>query len=196
MNIRNLIKIDKNIQFYLKALALLFIISGIFGFITAQQFSLEAGIAVEQAVEELSFIEQMGPWSIFLLIALNNSIKALFIMLLGILWGIIPILFIILNGYAVGIVISVAIVKTGLIPIILGILPHGILEIPAILIAAGYGVWLGEMFAKKLKNRKIMLSIYIKNVFDKFIKVILPILITAALIETFITSWILNTFFH
>ncbi len=149
---------------------------------------------MEQAAEELSFIEQMGPWSIFLLIALNNSIKALFIMLLGILWGIIPILFIILNGYAVGIVISVAMVKTGLIPIILGIFPHGILEIPVILLAAGYGVWLGEMFSKKLKNRKIILSWYIKNTIDKFIKIILPILIIAALIETFITSWILDTF--
>lgn len=194
MNIKNILKIDKNIIFYLKALTLLFIISGIFGFITAQQFPLEAGIAVEQAVKELSFIEQMGPWSIFLLIVLNNSIKALFIMLLGILWGIIPVLFILLNGYAVGIVISVAILETGLIPIILGILPHGILEIPAILLAAGYGIWLGEMFAKKLKNREIILSLYIKNTIDKFIKIIFPTLIIAALVETFVTSWILNTF--
>jgi len=115
-------------------------------------------------------------------------------MLLGILWGIIPVLFILLNGYAVGIVISVAILETGLIPIILGILPHGILEIPAILLAAGYGIWLGEMFAKKLKNREIILSLYIKNTIDKFIKIIFPTLIIAALVETFVTSWILNTF--
>jgi len=58
MNIKNILKIDKNIIFYLKALTLLFIISGIFGFITAQQFPTEAGIAVGQAVKELSFIEQ------------------------------------------------------------------------------------------------------------------------------------------
>ncbi len=194
MNLKNIFQIDKNIQLYIKALALLFIISGIFGFITAQQFPVEAGLAIEQAVGELSFIEEMGPWSIFLLIALNNSVKALFMMLMGILWGIVPVLFILLNGYAIGIVVSVAILETGLIPIILGVLPHGILEIPAILLAAGYGVWLGEMFSKKLKNRKIILSLYIKNTIDKFIKVILPILIIAALIETFITSWILNTF--
>jgi len=194
MNLKNIFHIDKNIQFYLKALSLLFIISAVFGFITAQQFPFETGVAVKQAAEELSFIKEMNSWNIFLLIALNNSIKALFMMLMGILWGIIPVLFILINGYAVGIIISVAIIEMGLIPIILGIFPHGILEIPAILLAAGYGVWLGEMFSKKLKNRKIILSLYVKNTIDKFIKVILPILIIAALVETFITSWILDTF--
>jgi stage II sporulation protein M len=186
--------IDKNIKFYFNALALLFIISGTFGFVTAQQFPLEAGMAVEQAAQQVSFIGELTPAGIFLFIALNNSVKAFFMMLMGILWGVIPVLFILLNGYAIGIVVSVAIVETGLIPIILGTFPHGILEIPAVLLAASYGVWLGEMFSKKIRKKNTEFSVNVKNAFGKFMKVVLPILIIAAFIETFATSWILNTF--
>jgi stage II sporulation protein M len=186
--------IDKNIKFYFKALTLLFIISGTLGFITAQQFPSEARGAMSQAMEQVSFIKDLTPAGIFLLIALNNSIKAFFMLMLGILWGIVPVLFILLNGYAVGIVASVAVLDTGIMPIIFGTLPHGILEIPAILLAASYGVWLGEMFSKKLKGGDAELWINIKTAFNKFIKVVLPVLIVAAFIETFITSWILNVF--
>jgi len=191
---KKILHINQNIKFYLKALTLLFVISGTFGFITAQQFPLEAGMAVEQAAEQVSFIEELTPAGIFVLIALNNSIKAFLMMLMGVLWGVIPVLFILLNGYAIGIVVSVAIVETGLIPIILGTFPHGILEIPAILLAASYGVWLGEMFAKRLRKKEAVFGVHVKNALGKFMKVILPILVGAAFIETFITSWILNTF--
>jgi stage II sporulation protein M len=194
MDFNNIFKIDIKIKFYIKALALLLVISGVFGFITAQQFPLEAGVALGEVAKELSFIEELDSASIFLLIALNNSIKAFIMMLLGILWGVVPVIFILLNGYAIGIVLSVVMVQTSFISVVLGTLPHGIFEIPAILLAASYGIWLGEMFVKKLKKKKSVLKIHVRNVIGKFMKVIFPMLIVAAFIETFITSWIIGMF--
>ncbi len=194
MNIRNLINIDKNIKFYLKALALLFVISGAFGFITAQQFPFEAGMAVEQASGDLSFLDQLSSMTIFSIIALNNSVKAIIIILLGILWGIVPVLFILINGYVVGVVVSVVTASAGFSTILLGTIPHGIFEIPAILLAASYGVWLGEMFTKKLKDKKIQLNVSIKYTIGKFMRIILPVLVLAAFIEAFFTKWLLDAF--
>ncbi len=191
---KNIFQINQNIKFYFKILTLLFIISGTLGFITAQQFPGEATIAMEQAAKEISFIKDLNPSEVFLLIAVNNSVKTLLVMIMGILWGIIPVLFILINGYAVGVIASIVIFNNGLIYIILGTFPHGIFEIPAVLLAASYGVWLGEMFSKKLKKRSIKLGTHTKNALSKFTKIIFPVLIVAAFIETFITTWILDTF--
>ncbi len=185
--------IPKEIGFYVKALALLFIISGVLGFATAEFLPTETGEAMEQIKEEIAFIGELEKIEIFFLIFLNNSIKAFFMMLLGILFGVIPVIFILLNGYMLGIITSVIIAGEGIISILLGILPHGMFEIPAILIIAGYGVWLGEMFSKKLRN-KDMFTPYLKIALKKYIKIILPIIALAAFIEVFITGELLTLF--
>jgi len=194
MNIRNLTKIDQNIKFYFKALTLLLIISGTLGFVTALQFPIDTSVAVDKASEDLSFIKNLTHLDIFLFILLNNTLKAFIIMLLGVLWGVIPVLFILFNGYAIGIVTAVVGVNTGFMSILLGTIPHGIFEIYAILLAASYGVWLGEKFVKKLKNKSIPLVSYIKISVSKFFKIVFPLLILAALIETFTTRWLLDIF--
>ncbi len=185
--------IPQEIEFYVKALALMLVISATFGFVTAELFPIEAGEAIEQVKEEIAFIGDLNQIEIFFLIFLNNSVKAFFMMLLGTLFGIIPVLFILLNGYAIGIVISATIAEIGAISILLGILPHGIFEIPAILIAAGYGVWLGEMFSKKLKSKTPFVP-HLKIVLKKYMKIILPIIAISALIEVFITGELLTLF--
>lgn len=188
------LKIDGDIKFYFKALLLLFIIAGTLGFITAQQFPMQTEQAVEQTMEELSFIKDLGLFDLFLLISSNNVIKAFFMMLLGILWGIIPVLFILLNGYAIGMIVSITLAESGIATILLGTLPHGVLEIPAVVLAASYGVWLGERFVKKLR-KETALNIHVKKSIGVFLKIILPLLVIAAFIETFITSQILDLLF-
>lgn len=192
-NVRKLFAINEGIEFYLKALTLLFTISITFGFITAQQFPSEANMAMDQAVKELEFIKGLSQTSIFLLIALNNSVKVFLMMLLGVLWGVIPVIFILLNGYAAGIISSVVLQKSGLAPIVLGTLPHGVFEISAVLLAASYGVWLGERFVKKLKAGE-PLGAYVKIAAGYFFRVLFPLLVLAALIETFISDRIISAF--
>lgn len=185
--------INNDSKYYLKALFLILIISSALGFITALQFPADASVAVKKVSENLSFIENLTPLGIFSFILLNNTLKAFMMMLLGILWGVIPVLFIILNGYAIGVVAAIVGETTGFVSILLGTIPHGIFEIYAVLLAASYGVWLGEKFAKKLKNRSISLLEHIKIAVGKFLKIVFPILIVAALVETFITRWVVDS---
>ncbi len=130
--------------------------------------------------EEFSFISELSSFQLFLTIFLRNTLISFVIMLLGIILGIVPLLFVFANGYLLG-VVSYFVIKTkGVETLLLGIVPHGILEIPAAMIAAAYGFFLAwSLFFKK--------EIKIKEAVVVYLKVVLPLLFLAALIEAYIT---------
>ncbi|GMQ95206.1 MAG: stage II sporulation protein M [Patescibacteria group bacterium] len=187
------ITINDNIRLYLEVLTLLLIISATFGFVAAELYPQAAREGVTQAVSELGFLEEFGPVGIFLIILFNNAIKTLAMMFLGILFGVFPVLFILLNGYAIGVVASVVAAQTSALSIIAGTLPHGIFEIPAMIFAAGYGVWLGEVFYKKLKHKGTVKP-HVRAALSAYWRVVFPLLVLAAFIESFITAPLLVNF--
>lgn len=88
----------------------------------------------------------------FLFIFFNNFIKSLLVVFLGALFGLFPIYFLVLNGMIVGFITAVA-GDAGMdvaAMVVRGILPHGILEITAIIIAAAYGLKYGVLVMKEL----------------------------------------------
>ena len=75
---------------------------------------------------------------------------------------------------------------------IFGVFPEiRILEIPAILLAAGYGLWLGSVFYRSLKHGEPFKEPFLWAI-KKYYKVILPLLLLAAFIEAFLTSYLLK----
>jgi stage II sporulation protein M len=85
--------------------------------------------------------EGLGPLELTGFIMFNNLKSAFFSMILGIFLGIFPFLVIIVNGYVLGFVAHSVIDLNGLL--LWRILPHGVFEIPAIMIASGLGLYLG-----------------------------------------------------
>lgn len=147
------------------------------------------GDVVEEIFKEFGSIANLDPISLFVVIFLNNSLKSLLAILLGFFFGIFPIFFVSVNGYILGAVFSIK-KDLGLIKLLLAILPHGIIEIPAILIASSYGVHLGYRFALALfKNKEF--KPYLFKALKVYFKVVLPMLLIAAFIETFITPALL-----
>jgi stage II sporulation protein M len=61
----------------------------------------------------------------------------------GLLPGIVPLLSIGLNGFVLGVVYSQVAEVLGHWKAALKIVPHGVLEIPVLLLAASCGLWLG-----------------------------------------------------
>lgn len=88
----------------------------------------------------------------FLFIFFNNAVKSIMVMLLGAFFGILPAFFLLMNGLALGFVVTAAGSEGGnvLDLIVRGLLPHGVIEIPAILIAAGFGMQFGYLILKSL----------------------------------------------
>ncbi len=85
--------------------------------------------------------------SFFTFIFLNNAIKSVLVILLGAFFGLIPLIFLLINGMVLGFVVMVSHERGENIAelIFKGLLPHGILELPAIVIACAYGMKFGGL---------------------------------------------------
>jgi len=111
----------------------------------------------------------------------KNNIYASFIgLFLGIILGIVPFITAVSNGYILGYVLKIVIADSGL-STLWRILPHGIFELPALVISLGLGLKLGTVIFSKniLKEFSKRLIISIKA----FFILIAPLLIIAAVIE-------------
>ena len=142
-------------------------------------------------------------------IFINNS----WVSFLSWFLGLVPLLFlpvftIISNGAAMGIVSAVSTTQ-GINPfmVFISIAPHGLLELPAVLYAASLGIYLSREIFKHLflseSSKKPLFSPehirepfipLVKKVFITFMSVIFPLLLLAALIESFITPALINLF--
>lgn len=144
---------------------------------------------------QLNSMENAHFWT-GVFIFFNNTIKAIAVMYLGLLLGFIPMFFLIVNGMVIGFLLM-TVYEQGqpLIPLIInGLLPHGILEIPAILLACAYGLRLGAAMLAVLAAREGAIA-RLKQI----LKVTLPVmvfltivLLTAAVIESTLTVWLLS----
>ena len=95
----------------------------------------------------------LAPWKMFFAILLNNAAKTFAVLLASILFGLVPLLAVVAHGYILGVAYLFASRGVGYVQAAKTILPHGVLEIPAVIIAASYGLWLGVIFAKRIRRR-------------------------------------------
>lgn len=181
-------KIDKKYYYIIIGLLIISIISGV---AAAQESSQYVRDLLEQLVPTLSLLKSLPPLAIFLFIFINNSLKALLVILLGFLFGLFPLYFIYANGRLIGLISALVFAKSGLTLTLGGILPHGIFEITAIIIAASYGLWLGVRFFQTI-TQKIPFWGAFRRAMAVYARVVLPLLLVAALIETFVTPLIIS----
>ena len=123
-------------------------------------------------------------FELFFRILLNNT-KATAIMLFsGIFLSIFPILGTLMNGMMIGFVFQSPQLTAGrpAYLIFIQLLPHGVFEIPALILALALGVKLGGWLFKKKKREHLKTTI--KESFFCYVRVIFPMLIIAACIET------------
>ena len=78
--------------------------------------------------------------------------------LLGLGLGLIPLLVVTSNGFLLGVVAYGAVQQSGLLFLAAGILPHGILELPAVLVSIAIGFRLGYLLALTLAREKADLA--------------------------------------
>jgi len=120
---------------------------------------------------------------LFSAILTNNVIASFIFVASGVLVGVPPLLFMALNGFFVGWISYSAASELGFGFVLLTLLPHGIIEVPAITLSAAMGVGLGYHIINKLRRGE-GLQRYVMESLNVFITRIVPMLIVAALIET------------
>jgi stage II sporulation protein M len=129
---------------------------------------------------------------LFLIIFINNAIKALGFVFLGILLGLPPLLFIGLNGFILGGFGSALESVMGWRYVIAGFVPHGVIEIPVILLATALGFTLGMESLKWLVRRESRVKLQLSDCLKVYLRWILPGLAVAAIIEVFVTPLLIG----
>ncbi len=114
----------------------------------------------------------------------NNLKSGFFGMVFGIFFGIFPIIYTLINGYVLGFVASMSVQSSGILSL-WRLFPHGIFELPAIIVSFGLGLRIGASVFNK--NQKIFLE-RLKKSIKVFVLFIVPLLIFAAVIEGILIS--------
>lgn len=126
-------------------------------------------------------------------IFLNNSVKTLAAILLGLAIGIVPALFLVVNGVVLGAVVFLSSHSRGVWPSLLSILPHGVVELTAVFLGTAIGLMLGDFVLKRLLRRSdTKIKPELARAMRFFSFVIVPMLLAAALIEAFVTTAIIG----
>ncbi len=122
----------------------------------------------------------LGTIEMILFLFNNNSLSSLMGLFLGFFFGLFPIFNAILNGFVLGFVAELSVSEYGILSL-WRILPHGIIELPAIFISLGLGLKFSTFIFKKEKFKAF--EKFFINSFFSYLFVVLPLLVIAAIIE-------------
>lgn len=128
----------------------------------------------------LSKTEGMSCLQLIKFIFFNNIQSSFVSMIFGILLGIPTILIIISNGFILGFVFNMSVQSKGILSL-WRIFPHGVFELPAMIISFSLGLRLGFSIFNKKDFEKFKDNLY--SSLKVFILFVIPLLIIAAIIE-------------
>jgi stage II sporulation protein M len=182
---------------YVIAAALVFVLGVILGYTDPTAFDKLIHAQIDQLKGISDQIKQSDhqQWSLFSRIILNNLLACAMAILLGLFFGVIPLYLLVSNGLMLGYLAANLKEGVTIFYFLKGILPHGIIEVPAFILACALGLRLGFLMLESIAsliNLERREKFQIK--FRAFIKLLVPmmILITglmllAAIIESTLT---------
>ena len=160
--------------------SLVFVFSIFIGYALGEETSAQS---FEGVLSNIPDPTESSSIEMFAAILSNNVVASFLFLATGILGGVPPLMFMAFNGFFIGYISWNVSQVQGLAFVFATILPHGVIEIPAILLSASMGVGLGYSVIHRLLKRE-GLARYVKDSLTIFVMRIIPLLVAAAGIET------------
>ncbi|MDP2726299.1 MAG: stage II sporulation protein M [Dehalococcoidia bacterium] len=175
-------------RMFLLSLAL-YVLSTLVGYeaSTAQGNSATSSASLQALAQLFAPLAAMEPPLMMVVIFLNNSIKAFVVIALGFTFGVIPFIFLTVNGLITGLVLGMVGSLAGPRLALAALAPHGVIEIPALLLASALGFMVARAVVRRIAGREARLGHEFKNSMGLYLKVVLPALFVAAAVEAFVT---------
>ena len=129
---------------------------------------------------------------LLLIIFVNNAIKALALIFLGSLLGLPPVLFVGLNGFILGGLGSALEAVNGWRYAVASFIPHGVIEIPVILLATALGLTVGMESFRWLVREGSRVRLQLSYGLKVYVRWVLPGLAIAAIVEVFVTPLVIG----
>ncbi len=139
------------------------------------------------------FLFSLPPALTAVAIFFKNVLALLFSFAFSPIFGLAPIMALVLNGWVLTMVSTMIIQEKSLGFVLAGLLPHGIIELPALILGEAAALSFGFMvilvlFKKRQKNQ--LLPSLKQN--SKYLAIAFALLVPAAIIETFVTPLLLD----
>jgi stage II sporulation protein M len=155
-----------------------------------------AGLIAEDvtALEEFaSLLTSLPQSSVFIFIFIKNISAVLISFALSPIFCLVPVVALIINGGLLGFVSVLVIQEKSLGYLLAGLLPHGIFELPALIIGEAVALSFGTamLLALLRKERRSQLLPNLRQNL-RYLIVALALLLPAAIIETYITPLLLR----
>jgi len=132
-------------------------------------------------------------FTMFIFIFIKNVVTLLFSFIFSPLLAIIPVVTLLLNGWLLGLVSAMVTEQQSLGYVLAGILPHGVIELPALFIgeaaALSFGI-MAVMALFKKEKRGLFLPSLRQNL--RYLGLALVLMLPAAAIETYLTPLLLG----
>ena len=169
----------RSIKTFIWLSVIFFFVLALIGFLFPIFFQEQIKELVNRVVSQT---EGLSTFDLIKFIFLNNLQSSFTAMITGLVFCFISATIAIVNGYVLGFVANKSVGVAGFL-ILWKLLPHGIFEIPAILISVAMGLKLGTFLFVRHKNMKRDFYDWLKNCFRVFIFIVIPLLVIAAIIE-------------
>ncbi len=174
---------------YFLAATAVFIVSFIAGVLISVKYPDVSENVLKLLKDAFGGITALDPFGMMIAIFKNNLQSSFIALLGGLVIGIVPFAIAVVNGLILGIVVELSLKTKGAFFVIAAILPHGIIELPMVLISVGIGFRLGHaayLSVLRLKTIQELLN-EIKQGIIFYFKIIAPLLLLAAIIESYVT---------
>ncbi|MGB3943650.1 MAG: stage II sporulation protein M [Methanothrix sp.] len=193
MNWKEDVSYLRSIRPYIILSVSLFLAAAALGFVVSISHPDLAASTVGDVAEKLRWILELSPGKMMLAIFVNNLFASAMALLLGVGFGIVPFIVVVVNGLVVGLVVHQALLAAGPAFVIVAILPHGIIELPTVLVCIGVGFRLGHQMIKTLMGMEADLEGELRAAL-RLLRWVVLLLFIAAAIETFITPVLIQPF--
>jgi stage II sporulation protein M len=124
----------------------------------------------------------------------NNVRNSLMALVLGVGLGIVPFMVATANGLVLGMLADFVSRQQGTLFVIAALLPHGIIELPMVLISVGIGLRLGHVMYMYLKGIRANITQELTQGVWFYVRWVVPLLLVAAFIESYVTPLIASQF--
>lgn len=179
---------------YILAAAGIFFFMLIIGVLVSELNPASSGHLLAMMREAFSMITSLDPFSRMIEIFKNNVRNSLLALVLGTGLGIVPFIVAAANGLVLGMLTDFVSRQQGALFVLAAIIPHGIIEVPMVLISVGIGFRLGHVVYMFLNGVRTDIKQEMMQGIWFYVRWVVPLLFVAAFIESYVTPLIAMRF--
>ncbi len=138
-------------------------------------------------------VQSLAPVELFFFILINNGVALSIAFVLSPLFCVVPVVSLVGNGWLIALAFSAALQQESLGFALVAILPHGVIEIPALLLALAASLRFGSSLTAAIfrrKRRALAIPVLVESA--RYLGIALLLLPAAALVEAYITPLFLD----